>query len=58
MTEDRSIEEFRDASYDDQRAMMFDSLMNLLTEAVADKDTEMIGTYARLVTEMWNDYEE
>jgi len=50
-----TIQQFRDASEEDQKAMLFDSLMNLLGDAVADDDAEFIKNYARLVTEMWND---
>lgn len=50
-----TLQQFRDASEEDQKAMLFDSLMNLLSDAVADDDAEFIKNYARLVTEMWNE---
>jgi hypothetical protein len=49
------LQQFRDAPEDDQKAMLFDALMNLLGDAVMNDDAEFIKNYARLVTEMWND---
>ena len=49
------LKEFANASLDDQKCMLFDALMGLLTRAVEEGDTEFVVNYARLVTEMWND---
>ena len=53
----RYLQDFANASEEDQRAMMFDGLMNLLGEAVADNDIDMVKAYARIVTEMWAEFE-
>jgi hypothetical protein len=47
---------FRNMSEEEQQVALFDSLMNLLTDAVADGDIEMIKSYARLATEGYNQY--
>ena len=51
----KALKDFQNASLDDQKCMLFDALMGLLTEAVGAGDAESIANYARLVTEMWND---
>lgn len=50
------LERFRNMSEEDQQVALFDSLMNLLTDAVADNDMVMIKGYARLATESYNNY--
>jgi hypothetical protein len=47
---------FANMSEEDQQVALFDSLMNLLTDAVADNDMVMIKSYARLATESYNNY--
>jgi hypothetical protein len=47
---------FANMSEEDQQVALFDSLMNLLTDAVADNDMVMIKAYARLATESYNNY--
>ena len=47
---------FANMSEEDQQVALFDSLMNLLTDAVADNDMVMIKAYARLATESYNHY--
>ena len=51
----KALKDFQNASLDDQKCMLFDALMGLLTRAVEEGDTEFVVNYARLVTEMWND---
>jgi hypothetical protein len=59
MDEDYSLEDFHAADDEGKKAIMFESLMRLLTAAIADgDDIEMIKGYARLVTEIWNSYDE
>lgn len=57
--EDYSLEEYHAADDEGKKAIMFESLMRLLTAAIADgEDIETIKGYARLVTEVWNSYDE
>lgn len=57
--EDYSLEEYHAADDEGKKAILFESLMRLLTAAIADgEDIEMIKAYARLVTEVWNNYDE
>jgi len=59
MNEDYSLEDFHAADDEGKKAIMFESLMRLLTKAIAeDDDIQMIKGYARLVTEVWNSYDE
>lgn len=59
MNEDYSLEDFHAADDEGKKAIMFESLMRLLTKEIADgNDIEMIKGYARLVTEVWNSYDE
>jgi len=59
MNEDYSLEEYHAADDEGKKAIIFESLMRLLTAAIADgDDIEMIKSYARLVTEVWNSYDE
>ena len=56
--EDYSLEEYHAADDEGKKAIMFDSLMRLLTQAIADDDDiQMIKGYARLATEVWNNYD-
>lgn len=52
------LRDFANSTDEDQKAMLFDSLMNLLTEAIEADDPVFIKSYARLATEMWNNYGE
>jgi hypothetical protein len=54
--EKAELERFRNMSEKDQQVALFDSLMRLLTDAVADNDMVMIKSYARLATETYNNY--
>jgi hypothetical protein len=54
--EKAELERFRNMSEEDQQVALFDSLMHLLTDAVADNDMAMIKGYARLATESYNNY--
>ena len=54
--EKAELERFRNMSEEDQQVALFDALMNLLTDAVADNDMAMIKGYARLATESYNNY--
>ena len=47
---------FRDMDDEEQQVALFDTLMSLLTDAVADNDIAMIKAYARLATEGYNNY--
>ena len=47
---------FANMSEEDQQITLFDALMNLLTDAVADNDMVKIKGYARLATESYNNY--
>lgn len=48
------IEKFNNAPKAVQIAMMFDSMMEILGDAVASNDIKRIKTSARLATEMWD----
>ena len=50
------LAEFRDMDDEEQRVVLFDTVMSLLTDAVADNDMAMIKAYARLATEGYNNY--
>jgi len=50
-----TIQEFADGDDETRKAMLFESLMSLLTQAIADDDAVFIKSYARLITEIWND---
>jgi len=52
------LRDFANATDTDQKAMLFDSIMDLLTDAVEADDPVFIKTYARLATELWNNYED
>lgn len=53
-----SLQEYHDADDGGKKAILFQSLMNLLTQAIADDDDiQMIKGYARLATEVWNNYD-
>ena len=52
------MKEFADANDETQKAMLFDAIMNLLTDAIANDDPVFIKSYARLATELWNSYEQ
>jgi len=54
--EKTTLAEFRDMDDEEQQVALFDTLMSLLTDAVADNDMEMIKAYARLATEGYNRY--
>ena len=54
--EKAELERFGNMSEEDQQVALFDSLMHLLTDAVADNDMAMIKGYARLATESYNNY--
>jgi hypothetical protein len=55
--EDKAVlAEFRDMDDEEQQVALFDTLMSLLTDAVADNDMAMIKAYARLATESYNHY--
>ena len=54
--EKAELARFANMSEEDQQVALFDSLMNLLTDAVADNDMVMIKAYARLATESYNNY--
>ena len=49
----QALQEWANADESEQTAMMFDGLMNLLADAVANDDAKMIKSYARLVTEIY-----
>jgi len=49
-----AVEEFNNSDDYTKRLILFQTLMSLLTKAVADDDIEMIKPYARLATETWN----
>lgn len=51
-----TLAEFRDMNDEEQQVVLFDTLMSLLTKAIADDDMKMIKAYARLATEGYNHY--
>lgn len=54
--EKAELARFRDMDDEEQQVALFDTLMSLLTDAVADNDMAMIKAYARLATEGYNNY--
>jgi len=56
--EQQALQEFKDASESEQKGMLFDACMGLLDEAVKTDDVVMMKSYARLVTELYFEFEE
>lgn len=51
--ERRELHKFATSSEAEQKAVLFETLMSLLADAVEADDTVMIKSYARVSTELW-----
>jgi hypothetical protein len=54
--EHRELQKFADSSEAEQKAVLFETLMSLLAEAVETEDMAVIKSYARLATELWFEF--
>ena len=54
--ERRELQKFAASSEAEQKAVLFETLMGLLAEAVETEDMVVIKSYARLATELWFEF--
>lgn len=54
--ERRELQKFAASSKAEQKAVLFETLMSLLADAVEADDTVMIKSYARVSTELWFEF--